>query len=291
MQLNASGSTELGSERAPTVREVAAHFTAEARYWEAVYQGRPGPAALIYRERQAIALNWLDQLQLPAGTPVLEIGCGAGLTSVALAQRGLCVTAVDVSPAMVELTRRRAAEAGLTGSVTAELGDAHALAFDADAFPLVLAVGVLSWLPDMTRALQELARVLQPRGHLIATAENRQRLDYLLDPRLNPALRPIRRRIRAALGRLGRRAGIDQRLLTKRELLALTDAAGFDVVEIVPVGFGPFTFLGMRVVPRGVGVRLHRVLQRLAERSTPGFRSTAAQYVALLRKRGAHTLS
>ena len=42
---------------------------------------------------------------------VLEIGCGAGLTSVALAQRGHSVIATDVAPAMLALTRKLVAQA------------------------------------------------------------------------------------------------------------------------------------------------------------------------------------
>jgi len=58
-------------------------------------------------------LEWVDALGLPPGSRILEAGCGAGLTTISLAQRGFMVEAQDVANAMVEQTRRHAEEAGL----------------------------------------------------------------------------------------------------------------------------------------------------------------------------------
>ena len=102
--------------------------------------------------------------RLPPRSEVLEVGCGAGLTTVALAQRGLRVHAIDPVPTMIELTQWHAAEAGLSGAVDAGLGDVHALPFDNDAFDLVVALGVLTWLHSPLIALQEMARVTRTRG-------------------------------------------------------------------------------------------------------------------------------
>ena len=103
---------------APSVRfglrlqeQVTQEFELTAEDWRTIYE-EESVYALIHRERQTIALDWIDGLGLPEGTPVLEVGCGAGLTAVALAGRGLNVTAIDAAPAMIELTEAACPRSG-----------------------------------------------------------------------------------------------------------------------------------------------------------------------------------
>jgi ubiquinone/menaquinone biosynthesis C-methylase UbiE len=112
-------------------------------------------------------------LELPDGARVLEVGAGAGLTGVALADRGYQVTAVDSSAAMTETIRGRAAEAAVASRLQVSLGDAHRLPFADGAFGLVVALGVIPWLHSPERAARELARVLTPGGYLVVSADNR----------------------------------------------------------------------------------------------------------------------
>ena len=93
--------------------------------------------------------------------------------AVALAQRGFRVEAVDAAEAMVELARRHAAESGTTDVISVELGDAYCLAFENDAFDLVIALGVIPWLGRPEQAIREMARVTRPGGHVIFSAAKR----------------------------------------------------------------------------------------------------------------------
>jgi SAM-dependent methyltransferase len=106
---------------------------------------------------------------LAPGMRLLDVGCGAGREAVALARAGLAVTAIDLAPRMVALTRERAAAAGL--SVAVEAGDALELHWPPASFDVVyLAAGVYSHIPGRARRVATLVRLrerLRPGGLLV----------------------------------------------------------------------------------------------------------------------------
>lgn len=260
-------------------------FQASAPYWRDIYGDRSFLSA-VYLERHAAALAWVDEMQLPAGSPILEIGCGAGFLTAELAARGHRVDAIDASAAMVASTRARIAAAGLGGTATARAEDAHALSAPDASYAAVVALGVVPWLHSPGQALREIARVLRPGGGAIVTADNRARLDFVLDPRFNPVLvYPVKRVLKTVLQRLGRRPlGVLPDIHYPAELDRLVAGAGLERRKSRSVGFGGFTFLGVRLVPDAVSVVLHHRLQRLADRGIPGLRRAGTNYMVLATK-------
>jgi SAM-dependent methyltransferase len=96
---------------------------------------------------------------------VLEVGCGPGeLAARIMAELGAEVIALDISPRMVELARRR--------GVDARLGDVQELPFGDDGFDCGVAAWMLYHARDVDRALAELARVLRPGGRLVAVTNH-----------------------------------------------------------------------------------------------------------------------
>src|SRR5438309_1572962 len=179
---------------------VDTYFKASVRDWEEIYT-RKDLNAVIYQQRKTFVLALVDKLGLPLDEKVLEVGCGAGLTTVALAHRGYSVDAVDSVDEMANLTGRRAVEASVAHRVRTAVGDINDLIFPSDHFGLVVAIGVLPWLHSIYEPMRELARVTKPVGYLIVSVDNRWRLHELLDPRLNPIHAPIRKLARALLRR------------------------------------------------------------------------------------------
>jgi ubiquinone/menaquinone biosynthesis C-methylase UbiE len=268
---------------------VTARFQAEAPRWEEMYRAAGGypstVGAQVIRERHAAALAWIDDLRLPPGSRVLEIGGGAGLMSVALAQRGFRVDAIDASEAMVELTRRNAAAAGCEQLVSASVGDACALSFEDGAFDLVVAIGVVSWLGRPDVAIREMARVARPGGHVLLTTFNRNQLIGLLDPLRNPALRPFKLRLKGLVERQGLRRPSASLTYHRRESVdAMVSDAGLTKQHGRTLGFGPFTLCHRTVFPTRLAFAVHHGLQRLADRGVPGFRSTGMFYLVMADK-------
>jgi SAM-dependent methyltransferase len=92
---------------------------------------------------------------------ILEVGCGEGeLAERMQAELGAEVAALDQSKRMVELTRAR--------GVAAIVGDVQELPFVDGEFDCALAAWMLYHVPDLDRALSEVARVLRPAGRLVA---------------------------------------------------------------------------------------------------------------------------
>jgi ubiquinone/menaquinone biosynthesis C-methylase UbiE len=268
---------------------VDAHFERTSSSWVDIYR-RGDVLGHICQQRRDIALAWIDQLRLPAGSKVLEVGCGAGLTAVALARRGFRVHAIDTVPTMIELTQRHAAEAGLSDAVDAGLGDVHALRFDDDAFDLVVALGVLAWLHSPLIALQEMARVTRTGGTVIATANNAARLNYLLDPWFNPHLASTRAVVKRILRRGRRRGGPRANLHSLDEFERLLSSAGLVKQTGQTIGHGPFTFMKRRVLPNRVGMEIHRRLQRRADRGNTWIAARGSTYIVAARKEPSRSL-
>ena len=266
---------------------VTERFQTHARSWQDLYQATDA-SSHIYQLRHARALGLIDQLELLAGSHVLEVGSGAGYTAVALAYRGFQVEALDATPALLDIAQRAAADASVTSRVRATLGDVHRLPFADGRFDLVVALGVMPWLHAPALGLAEMARALRPGGYLIISADNRGRLTHLLDPLLNPALRPVRQAAKTVLraGRLWQPQdhGVLATYHSVRQFDRMIAAVGLERRGGATFGFAPLTVLGHKVVPERSALQLHVWLQGLADRRLPWLRSAGAQYLVLATK-------
>ncbi|OLF17123.1 SAM-dependent methyltransferase [Actinophytocola xanthii] len=95
---------------------------------------------------------------------VLEVAVGTGL-NLPFYPAQARLTGIDISEAMLDIARDRAAE--LDRSVTLRQGDAHALPFPEASFDMVVCTFGLCAIPDVEAAVGEMARVLRPGGRLV----------------------------------------------------------------------------------------------------------------------------
>ena len=116
-----------------------------------------------------------DRFPVGPGDKVLDMGCGGGRHAFALYRRGAHVTALDMDPAELKdvagmfAAMAEQGEAPAGASAAAVRGTAYALPFADDTFDYVVCAEVLEHLPQDSRAMAELTRVLKPGGLIAGT--------------------------------------------------------------------------------------------------------------------------
>lgn len=103
---------------------------------------------------------------LPPGAAALDVGCGAGHLSFALAPALGSIVALDPSAAMRDAVRAEAAARGLD-NVTVAAGDAEGLPFERGVFDLVATRYSAHHWTDLELAVAEIRRVLAPGGYVL----------------------------------------------------------------------------------------------------------------------------
>jgi S-adenosylmethionine-dependent methyltransferase len=106
----------------------------------------------------------------------LDLGCGTGAIAVRLAQLGLHVTLLDSSPAMLDVAKRTAQEAGVTERIALKHGDATQLAdlFPAESFDVILCHNILEYVDDPCAVLRSAARALRDPSSIISVLVRNQ---------------------------------------------------------------------------------------------------------------------
>jgi ubiquinone/menaquinone biosynthesis C-methylase UbiE len=149
------------------------------------------PAYLDEVERRFLSESWFAQAEgaapysglMPlseiAGADVLEIGCGSGVHARLLAQAGARLSAVDLTPTAVAMTKRRLELAGLEATVLE--ADAESLPFPDDSFDVVWSWGVIHHSADTDRVITEIARVLRPGGRLALMVYHRSSITFWIN--------------------------------------------------------------------------------------------------------------
>jgi S-adenosylmethionine-dependent methyltransferase len=115
-------------------------------------------------------------LQAKPSLCALDLGCGTGATASRLARLGIHVTLLDSSPAMLDIAKRAAREAGVADKVVLQHGDATQLAnlFSARSFDLILCHNILEYLVHPIAVLCSAARALRDSSAVLSVLVRNQ---------------------------------------------------------------------------------------------------------------------
>jgi len=131
------------------------------------------------RLRTDLAFANLQDFLPPQPKPslcALDLGGGTGATAIRLAQLGIHVTLLDSSPAMLDIAKRAAREAGVTDKVLLQHGDATQLAnlFRTRSFDLILCHNFLEYCNDPGAVLCAAARALRDSSAILSVLVRNQ---------------------------------------------------------------------------------------------------------------------
>jgi SAM-dependent methyltransferase len=243
-------------------------FDRRAADYEREYEADT-PAGYALRVRRRKVLDLFDR----PGGQVLDVGCGPGVMTTALLQRGCEFWGVDPSPGTLAIARARFQ--GIERAPFVQ-GGAERLEFDDAVFDAVLCMGVIDSLSNRPQAIREMIRVLKPGGTLICTVAN------LLSPYAAwknfgyyPAV-GVWHRLRARFQDGANRAAIrdcpPRTLHTRRSASRLVASTGATVVASVPYSFNVFISPLDEMMPH-VAVRVTKAMEE-GEWRWPGWLAT-----------------
>jgi 2-polyprenyl-6-hydroxyphenyl methylase/3-demethylubiquinone-9 3-methyltransferase len=149
-----------------------AKFSALAQSW----WDPAGPSKPLH-DLNPVRLSFIEHVRPLSGARVLDVGCGGGILSEALARGGAQVLGIDLSRAVLDVAELHALEGKLAIEYQAIAAEEIASQRPA-AFDMVTCMEMLEHVPDPAAALQALARLVKPGGDVIVSTLNRKPLAF-----------------------------------------------------------------------------------------------------------------
>lgn len=153
-------------------QEISKFEELASRWWDPDSEFKP------LHEINPLRANWIDKRAEVAEKTLLDVGCGGGIFSEAMAQRGAIVTGIDMGDAPLAVANLHKLESGLNidyVKATAEsFSDSNFQRFDA-----VTCLEMLEHVPDPASVVKACAAMTKPGGTLFFSTINRNPKSYL----------------------------------------------------------------------------------------------------------------
>jgi 2-polyprenyl-6-hydroxyphenyl methylase/3-demethylubiquinone-9 3-methyltransferase len=154
-------------------QEVAKFSNSSARWWDT-----SGEFKLLH-QLNPIRVEYIEsQTGSVKGKRILDIGCGGGILSELLAQKGATVTGIDASEAGIETAKLHLYESKLTIDYEACTVESY-LEKNPAPFDIIVCMEMLEHVPDPASILKAAARLLKPSGILVTSTLNRTPTAFL----------------------------------------------------------------------------------------------------------------
>ena len=154
-------------------QELAKFSDLAHRWWDPESEFRP------LHQINPLRLDWIETHARVAGKRVLDVGCGGGILSDAMARRGADVLGIDLAAKPLKVAQLHAMEAG-TPSVEYREIAAEALAEQCPAqFDMVTCMEMLEHVPDPSSIVHACAALVKPGGWLFFSTLNRNAKSFL----------------------------------------------------------------------------------------------------------------
>ena len=205
-------------------QEVAKFSELAHRWWDPQSEFKP------LHQINPLRLGWIDRLAPLAGRQVLDVGCGGGILTEAMAQRGARVKGIDLSERALKVAQLHQVESKV--GVDYEKIAAEELATrDGNRYDVVTCMELLEHVPDPASTVAACAALVRPGGHLFFSTINRNPKSYLF------AIIGAEYLLRM----LPRGTHDYARFIKPSELARFCRAAGLEVRDLTGMTYNPLT--------------------------------------------------
>lgn len=153
--------------------------------WERLYIGTIDRISYNFVTRQRAVEELLAPYLIGKA---LDLGCGSGDLVPFYVNKWVSYTGVDLSHNMIERAHVNYASLIQDNTAVFQMADCEALPFVAGAFDMISAVALIEYLPDPTKAFDEIARVMKTGGYALVTVPHRK----CINSKVRAFLKPLR---------------------------------------------------------------------------------------------------
>jgi 2-polyprenyl-6-hydroxyphenyl methylase/3-demethylubiquinone-9 3-methyltransferase len=204
--------------------EIAKFSELAHRWWDPNSEFRP------LHEINPLRLKWIDAHVPLAGKKVLDVGCGGGILTEAMAGAGAQVSGIDLSDKALKVAKLHLHESGR--SVDYQLTSAEDYAAQhASEFDVVTCMEMLEHVPSPASVVAACARLVKPGGRVFFSTLNRNPKSYLFAIVGAEYLLKL----------LPRGTHDYAKFITPAELARMAREAGLDIDELIGMTYNPLT--------------------------------------------------
>ena len=143
------------------------------RWWDLESEFRP------LHQINPIRLAWIESLVPLKGQHILDIGCGGGILTDAMARKGADVLGIDLSTKALKVAQLHALEAQTEGVQYKEISAEALAAQQPGSFDVVTCMEMLEHVPDPSAIVKACATLVKPGGHVFFSTINRNAKAFL----------------------------------------------------------------------------------------------------------------
>lgn len=143
------------------------------RWWDRNSEFKP------LHDLNPLRLDFIDRIAALPGKRVVDIGCGGGILSEAMAARGAEVTGIDLNEKALKVARLHKLESGVRVDYQLIAAEAFAEAHPAE-YDVVTCLEMLEHVPDRASVVRACGKLVKPGGHVFFSTLNRNPKSYLM---------------------------------------------------------------------------------------------------------------
>ena len=152
--------------------EIAKFEALAARWWDPNSEFKP------LHDINPLRLNYIDQKAALKGKTIIDVGCGGGILSESMAQRGATVTGIDMGKSPLTVAKIHGLETGIQVDYQQTSAEVQAQSHE-NHYDIVTCMELLEHVPDPSQTIAACATLVKPGGHVFFSTINRNPKSFL----------------------------------------------------------------------------------------------------------------